>query len=275
MTQRNDDIANLSDVIRQGVKSAVVNLHTSLPGRIISFDPVLQTATVALGVKRVFINRGVELDVLTAVDLPPIVDVPVIFPRGGGFSLTFPVMPDDECLVTFCERSIDRWHQSGNAEDPTSRRFHALTDAVCMVGLSSIPNKVPDFNATQLEIKSNNGNGVINVSDDGTIDLTSAADVNINTEGSVNITSAADVNILAIGLVDVTATGPVNMTAAAITITGPTTIAGPLVVTGPISTPTVAAAISLTVAGTEMAAHTHVGSPSAPSGSVSNTGIPI
>ncbi|MFW8450019.1 Gp138 family membrane-puncturing spike protein, partial [Klebsiella pneumoniae] len=64
-----------------------------------------------------------------SVNLPLLVDVPVVFPRGGGCTLTFPVKPGDECLVIFADRCIDFWWQSGGIQEPVDERMHDLSDA--------------------------------------------------------------------------------------------------------------------------------------------------
>jgi hypothetical protein len=66
-----------------------VDLHTSGPGIIQSFDAGKQTAVVAPVVEKWFRGKGFK-------PLPPLVDVPVQFPGGGGFVLTFPVAKGDE-----------------------------------------------------------------------------------------------------------------------------------------------------------------------------------
>src|ERR1035438_2366681 len=68
-----------------------LNLHTSMPGTVTSYDPGTQTVQVQPGIQRLFRGQG-------AVDLPKLVDVPVFFPRGGGFVLSFPVPAGDKSL---------------------------------------------------------------------------------------------------------------------------------------------------------------------------------
>ena len=41
------------------------------------------------------------------VALPLLVDVPVVFPRGGGVTLTLPVVPAMSAFVVFADRCID------------------------------------------------------------------------------------------------------------------------------------------------------------------------
>lgn len=122
------------------------DLHTCLPGIIASFDPATQTAQVQPAIKRIFTERG-------AVNLPLCVDVPVAFPGGGGFFLTFPVAAGDECLLMFSERAIDRWHVAGGTQEPAEYRLHDLSDGIAIVGLNSQPNKLSALQMSGAELR--------------------------------------------------------------------------------------------------------------------------
>lgn len=117
----------------QQIKSALMDVHTSMPGIIISFDPVTRTASVQPAIQRVFLNdKGEE----SPQNLPPCEDVPVHFPSGGGYVLTFPVKAGDHCLLVFSERCIDNWFVSGGTAPPDDFRQHDLSDAFALVGFS-------------------------------------------------------------------------------------------------------------------------------------------
>ncbi|HHP2032730.1 TPA: Gp138 family membrane-puncturing spike protein, partial [Klebsiella pneumoniae] len=70
-----------------------------MPGVIQSFDPENLTCVVEISVFSVK-PEGKSVDRLDVdnVFYPLILDAPVIFPRGGGVTLTFPVKEGDECL---------------------------------------------------------------------------------------------------------------------------------------------------------------------------------
>lgn len=161
------------------------DLHTCLPGIIASFDPVTQTASVQPAIKRIFTEHG-------AVNLPLCVDVPVAFPGGGDFFLTFPVKAGDECILMFSERAIDNWHVSGGTQTPAEYRMHDLSDGIAIVGLNSQPRKIPTFNATDTELRSRDGMTHITMKPNGTIK-------NVNAGGSTELTPAGQYIIKAPG----------------------------------------------------------------------------
>ena len=156
------------------IEGRLKDLHTCLPGIIASFDPNTQTASVQPAIQRIFTEKG-------AVNLPLCVDVPVAFPGGGDFFLTFPVKPGDECILLFSERAIDLWHVYGGTRPPAEYRMHDLSDGLAIVGLNSQPRKIPGFNAEDTELRSRDGETHITMKPDGTIK-------NVNAAGSTELT---------------------------------------------------------------------------------------
>lgn len=143
---------------QEAIETRLRDLHTALPGTIVSFDPVKQTAVVQPAIKRIFVTKNPGQDAaVTQVAIPPCVDVPVQFPSGGGFVLTFPVAAGDGCLLQFSERAIDFWFQNGGVQLPSEYRLHNLSDAIATVGLNSQPNAIPDFNASACELRTRDG----------------------------------------------------------------------------------------------------------------------
>lgn len=171
MSSENPALATLAANIKQGIDSRLKDLHTSMPGIIETFDPVKQLASIQPAIKRIFITREGDIEILTPANLPILINVPIIFPRGGGFSLTFPVKKGDECLLTFCERSIDNWHETGQVRVPGARRFHSLSDATAFVGISSLTNKIPNYDDTNVQLKSDDGTVEFTLFTDGTAKL--------------------------------------------------------------------------------------------------------
>ena len=144
------DAHSFDRYVQQVIDNSLKDLHTCLPGTIVSFDPVTQIAEIQPLIKREFADDSVR-------NLPLCISCPVMFPRAGGFSITFPVTAGDECLVVFAERALDTWMQSGGSQPPVDTRRHSLSDAVAILGLYSQPNKLPSFHSTGIELKSDAG----------------------------------------------------------------------------------------------------------------------
>lgn len=160
--------------LAQAIMSA---MRVSIPGIIQSFDPEAVTAVIQPAIK------GVEHDASGAevsVNLPLLVDVPVIFPRGGGCTLTFPVKEGDECLVIFADRCIDFWWQSGGIQEPVDGRMHDLSDAFCIVGPQSQAKKIGGISTTGAQLRTDDGSAFIEVAAGGDITATTAGSATIN-----------------------------------------------------------------------------------------------
>lgn len=160
--------------LAQAIMSA---MRVSIPGIIQSFDPDAVTAVVQPAIK------GVEHDTSGAeisVNLPLLVDVPVVFPRGGGCTLTFPVKEGDECLVIFADRCIDFWWQSGGIQEPVDGRMHDLSDAFCIVGPQSQAKKISSISTTAAQLRTDDGSAFIELAAGGDITATTAGNATIN-----------------------------------------------------------------------------------------------
>jgi len=178
MSKHSSNISTLASNIEQGIRNILKDVHTSMPGIIETFDPVKQIASIQPAIKRIFKTNDGDKEILTPTDLPILINVPIQFPRGGGFSLTFPVKKGDECLLVFCERSFDNWHKFGGVKEPGAKRFHSLSDATAFVGLSSLANKIPAYDETNVQLKK----------DDGSVELTLLADGNARLKADTKIT---------------------------------------------------------------------------------------
>lgn len=129
-------------------------IKVAMPGIIQSFDPESVTAVVQPGIRCV--QRDNDGATITS-EYPQLVDVPVIFPRGGGCTLTFPVKPGDECLLVFSDRCIDFWWQNGGVQEAVDPRLHDLSDAFAIVGPQSQARKISGISTTAAQFRSDDG----------------------------------------------------------------------------------------------------------------------
>ena len=136
------------ETLRSFLGDHQAGMWTSLPGTVESFNAAAMTVSVRPGVMGVVTQQD---GTTTSKELPLLVDVPVHFPGGGGFTLTFPIQKGDECLLVFSSRPVDAWWQSGGVQVPTANRMHSLSDAFALVGFRSKPRALAvSGSATQL-----------------------------------------------------------------------------------------------------------------------------
>jgi hypothetical protein len=133
----------LIEVLRAAMDKVSEGISVALPGKIEKYDAAKQVADVKPLVKiPVVFDDGTEgLDTL-----PVIPSVPIVFPRGGGYYISFPLAKGDNVLLVFADRAIDSFvGSSGSVDvDPEHLRMHDLTDAVAIPGWYPTPKAIKD-----------------------------------------------------------------------------------------------------------------------------------
>lgn len=140
-------------------------LWTTLPAIVVRFDAEAMTCQVKPAVR--LVQRTVAGE-LQWIELPVLLDCPVVFPSGGGFTLTFPLQAGDECLVSFSSRCIDGWWQLGGVQNQPDLRMHDLSDGFVIPGPKSQPNAFP-VSTSAAQLRSNDGQFYIEITEDGKI----------------------------------------------------------------------------------------------------------
>lgn len=172
---RSGDLAETFKSERETTKNQI---RVALPGIVQSFDPGAVTAVVQPAIR--YVERDNDGNRITK-NYPLLVDVPVVFPRGGGCTLTFPVKAGDECLVIFADRCIDFWWQSGGVQEPVDDRIHDLSDGFCFVGPQSQAQKISDISTLATELRSDDGKTRLSLDPSGgTITGTAPGGFNLN-----------------------------------------------------------------------------------------------
>ena len=129
-------------------RELLTGISTSMPGIVTSFD----------GKNRVSVQPAIQILVEGELQTVSVIeDVPVLFPGGGGFKITWPVSEGDECLLIFAQRDISNWKTQGNVVVPYSSRRFDKSDAIAIVGLESFANP-PDV-GTAVRISGSGGAG--------------------------------------------------------------------------------------------------------------------
>lgn len=213
-----------------------VGMWTAIPGIVQSVDMSSMTCVVQPAIKAIVVDQnGVE----KAIPLPLLEDVPIVFPKGGGFVITMPLAANDEVLVVFSSRCIDAWWQSGGIQQAMEARMHDLSDGFCIPGPWSKPNAPSSVSTTDVQIRDANGFTYVSITADGKVKLVSAVEIDI-TAPIINLTGAVTVT-------GALACGALTCASIGTTGSGAATIGGSL---------TAASVIS---GGTNLHTHTHSG----------------
>lgn len=131
------------------------------------------------------------------VNLPLLVDCPIVFPSAGGFTLSMPIKAGDEVLIIFASRCIDSWWETGDIGVPMEQRMHDLSDGFAIPGPRSMKNVTPlheenvqlmnDDQSVGLEIYPN---GIVKLKASASIQM-QAPDVIIN--GNLAVSGTAQI----------------------------------------------------------------------------------
>jgi hypothetical protein len=127
------------------IEDRLKELHTCLPGIVQRYDPATNTVDVQPAIQRTF-QDGVQ-------NFPLLEGVPVHFPGGGGWTVTFPIAAGDECLLIFSERCINYWHVTGELRPGENYRLHDPSDAFALVGIRSQPRALPAIQTDGMELR--------------------------------------------------------------------------------------------------------------------------
>jgi hypothetical protein len=97
----------------------------ALPATVVSYDPATQQIRAQPSVRVIVPVNG--QDVPQA--LPIVGGVPVIFPGGAGYSITWPLLPGNDVLLIVSTVAIDAWLGLGSPDTiPQNRRRNSLSD---------------------------------------------------------------------------------------------------------------------------------------------------
>lgn len=186
-----------------------VGIWTAIPGIINSIDFATMTCVVQPAIQGVVENSA---GVAQAVNLPLLLDVPIVFPKGGTFLITMPLAVGDEVLVVFSSRCIDAWFQSGGVQQAMEARMHDLSDGFAIPGPYSVP-KIPGgaVSSTEIQIRNAAGTAYVSIAANGAIKLVSATGVNVTGDLNVSGTVTATTDVVGGGKSLKTHTHPVTV----------------------------------------------------------------
>lgn len=113
----------LSDVFDLHGRVLAHNMRVAMPAKVASYDPARSVASIEL---------AVPLKTATGQERPaPVISgVPVMWPRAGVASITYPLKAGDYGLAVFADTDISAWVAELAENAGTGTRAHSLTDAM-------------------------------------------------------------------------------------------------------------------------------------------------
>ena len=142
---------DLNNVFESSKKEVFATFNAINIGEIKRYDGETQSAEIELVIKR----QVSENEIRT---LPLLVDVPVFVLQGGGAYIDMPIESGDIAIVLFNDRDIDTWWATGNKTEPRTKRKHALSDALAIVGINR-KDRAKDHDSNLIRLIPKNGDG--------------------------------------------------------------------------------------------------------------------
>lgn len=139
---------NMVDILETFLQSRFSDLHTSIPGKIVSYNETTERAIVQPLVK---LHRKIG-EKIVSVEIQPIENVPVMMLHTSQFKLKVPIKKDDGCEIRFSEVGIGNFlNGNGSVVAPDDISKFSLTDAYCIPGLwgNNLPTNSPTIEVTE------------------------------------------------------------------------------------------------------------------------------
>lgn len=211
---------------RLWIKQALADTRVATPAFLAEdMNSDTQTVTVQIAIQeRVRTRLGKQW-----WDVPPIINVPILVPRGGGFSVTLPLKKGDQGLLIFCDTCFDTWWQNGQDNAPTAQnwqqlsrsgptpsgsqiqfelRRHHVHDCGFFPGMWSQNNVLGNYSTNSLQIRSDDGNTIIDVAEGGVtvtggnVTLSGSTAVSLNSPDITASNGGTSLPLVNSGLVD-------------------------------------------------------------------------
>lgn len=121
-------MSDLMEDLELWLQNRLEQVNTLIPGKVQSYDATTRMAVVKPSVK----FRTMHADVF---DIPPIADVPVIWPGCSSFSEEGELQYGDGVLLLFAQQGIGNWQRGTTDVDVEDQTRFSLQDAVAIPGL--------------------------------------------------------------------------------------------------------------------------------------------
>lgn len=119
------------------IQKASFDIRCCIPGIIQSYNAKNNTAEIQPAIREEVVN---EDNYVSYVNLPLLINVPIVFPSTKLGGVRFTLEQGDECLVVFSDLSYDKFWESGNVQNPIEVRRHDLSDGIAIPCVLSQPN---------------------------------------------------------------------------------------------------------------------------------------
>jgi hypothetical protein len=159
-----------AELWRRVLDARMSDVHTAMPGEVISFDASLQTIEVQPMIKNVIVGEEGEQE----ESYPRLYNVPVVYPRTSAIVVAFPLKAGDIVTLIFNEWPIDAFREKGKETHPIDLERHGFGGAIALPG-GPYPRVNPISETVDAMLVGYDGGALVKVKSDGTIEAGSTA----------------------------------------------------------------------------------------------------
>ena len=168
-------LKDLEELLRTAMDGRLAGLWTTVPGIVdsINSDGTANVQPTTQGL--VLTPSGKE----QWINMPLLLNCPILRDGGGGWVITFPVQAGDEVVVFCASRCITNWFQKGGIQTQASLRMHSLSDGFVFCGPKSLPNKIPNISQSSTQLRSLDGTQYLELATGGVINIVAPGGVHV------------------------------------------------------------------------------------------------
>lgn len=174
--RRTERLNDIEESLRLALEAERAGIWTALPAIVVAANLAAQTVSAQPTIQGTITGPD---GVARNVNLPLLVDVPIVWPRAGGFALTFPVAPGDEVLIVFASRCIDSWWQSGGIGAQAEARMHDLSDGFAILAPTSQPKRLGGVSSSNVQLRDSAGSTFVEITPSGAVNIVAATSINL------------------------------------------------------------------------------------------------
>lgn len=150
---------SLAELIKEGIRGDLLNLHTSMPGKVKVYYKDEQKADIIPLIKKKYKSNNNEVEISVIQDVP----VYCLSCNNGDTFMHIPIKEGDLGMLVFCERSIDNYLSSIPDENDSikpiyhnSYRHHDISDAWFIPGILPFRKSLNNISSDDIIIKNSN-----------------------------------------------------------------------------------------------------------------------
>lgn len=158
---------------REDIDRILVNersrLHTLFPAQVLAYDAAAQTVDVRPALQREVLSDDPAVP-WAFEELPDLLSTQIMWPRAGGFVITFPIQPGDWVMVACAEQATQLWRKQGGTNvAPPYVDPHGLNGCVAIPGWAPDAAKLANVSTTDLVIGRLDDDATVRIKPDGTV----------------------------------------------------------------------------------------------------------